>query len=52
MCLVGFAAISYNDPMEDAESASSQNVSVARQRSRRPQGNRSLSFSLLSSSME
>ncbi|KAH0876185.1 hypothetical protein HID58_073547 [Brassica napus] len=33
-------AISYNDPMEDAESASSQNVSVARQRSRRPQGNR------------
>lgn len=51
MCLVGFAAMSYNDPMEEPET-SSQNVSVARQRSRRPQGNRSLSFSLLSSSME
>ncbi|CAF2206213.1 E3 ubiquitin-protein ligase DA2 [Brassica rapa] len=34
------SAISYNDPMEDAETSSSQNVSVARQRSRRPRGNR------------
>ncbi|CAN6938889.1 unnamed protein product [Brassica oleracea] len=33
------SAISYNDPMEEPET-SSQNVSVARQRSRRPQGNR------------
>ncbi|KAG2322803.1 hypothetical protein Bca4012_058262 [Brassica carinata] len=34
------SAISYNDTMEDAETASLQNASVARQRSYRPRGNR------------